>query len=613
MPLTGHCLCNAVTYSADVDQPLITAYDHCDDCQRQTGSTYSLVTVVPKAKLTIKGPVKTWSGKGSSGKAVHRLFCPECGSPIAHDPDAAPEIIALKAGTLDMELKKNLKPVDPEHGLYPITQMVSSRQHQSCRPAHSLSTTRAPISTTRSPSTAMQCGQQISRASAPRLRAQTEQTKLPTDCESMTQACKTPRWWSLLSASRELAAAVMLALAVLTMPYISSDHERGHLLFRGYTLEQLRDADFEGMFHLLVWGTYPTTHQRAELSRTLAQHMQEIPDSVHKTIQNLPYGLLTFILIPCTAYANPYLSSVPESIPASSDASLYQKNIDTADHMILKTTAAYAVVFAVVHCHRKGILWQPASPNQTYYENLFTMSCLLDQTTQRPDPVRLACFRRFAMLNADHGMALSVFSTLVTASSLTDPVSCLMSAVSAAHGPLHFGATESAQRALREIGDPSRVPAFIEEVKAGKRKLFGYGHRSYKGTDPRVHPIRNILKDLAPEPSPLFKIAEAIEMAASRDEYFLSRGLYPNADFYGNFVFTGMFVDPHIEGVVSDVQEEIWLMFCIVGSSLRSSQRLCSRIGSWESWPIGVNTWVRTPHGMNRPQGSVTSLLTMCN
>lgn len=71
----------------------------------------ALVAVVPKDKLTIKGPIKKWSGTGSSGKAVHRLFCSECGSPIAHDPDAAPEIIALKAGTLDAEIKKNLKPV----------------------------------------------------------------------------------------------------------------------------------------------------------------------------------------------------------------------------------------------------------------------------------------------------------------------------------------------------------------------------------------------------------------------------------------------------------------------------------------------------------------------
>lgn len=140
MPLSGHCLCKAVTYTVDIDAPLIVGYDHCDDCQRQSGSTYcrcspwlpppsppqfelskavpwlltfptALVAVVPKDKLTVKGPIKKWSGTGSSGHAVHRLFCSDCGSPIAHDPDAAPEIIALKAGTFDTEIKKNLKPV----------------------------------------------------------------------------------------------------------------------------------------------------------------------------------------------------------------------------------------------------------------------------------------------------------------------------------------------------------------------------------------------------------------------------------------------------------------------------------------------------------------------
>ena len=70
----------------------------------------ALVAVVPKDKLTLNGPTKSWAGKGSSGKDVHRIFCSECGSPIAHDPDAAPEIIALKAGTLDTEIKKTLKP-----------------------------------------------------------------------------------------------------------------------------------------------------------------------------------------------------------------------------------------------------------------------------------------------------------------------------------------------------------------------------------------------------------------------------------------------------------------------------------------------------------------------
>ncbi|PHH79248.1 hypothetical protein CDD80_5332 [Ophiocordyceps camponoti-rufipedis] len=110
MPLTGHCLCKAVTYTVDVDEPIMTGYDHCDDCQRQSGSTYSLVSVVPRDKLTIKGNVKRWAGKGSSGKAVYRVFCPECGSPIAHEPDANMAISALKSGTLDSEIKKKLKP-----------------------------------------------------------------------------------------------------------------------------------------------------------------------------------------------------------------------------------------------------------------------------------------------------------------------------------------------------------------------------------------------------------------------------------------------------------------------------------------------------------------------
>jgi len=110
MVLKGHCLCKAVTYSVDMDAPLLTGYDHCDDCQRQCGSTYSLVCVVLKDKLTINGPTKSWAGLGSSGKAVHRIFCSECGSPIAHDPDSAPEIIAIKGGTLDTEIKKTLKP-----------------------------------------------------------------------------------------------------------------------------------------------------------------------------------------------------------------------------------------------------------------------------------------------------------------------------------------------------------------------------------------------------------------------------------------------------------------------------------------------------------------------
>ncbi|KAI2606371.1 DUF636 domain protein [Hypoxylon fragiforme] len=109
MGLSGHCLCGAVKYTVDAE-PIIVGYDHCDDCQRQSGSTYSLVVVVPKDKLTITGTTKSFAKNGTSGQPVHRIFCPECGSPIAHDPEAAPPIIALKGGTLSEADKKALKP-----------------------------------------------------------------------------------------------------------------------------------------------------------------------------------------------------------------------------------------------------------------------------------------------------------------------------------------------------------------------------------------------------------------------------------------------------------------------------------------------------------------------
>jgi len=109
MGFTGHCLCGAVTYTIDAEKPILTGYDHCDACQRQTGSTYSLVTVFPTSSVKISGPLKSYAGKADSGNTVQRMFCGTCGSPIAHEPEGA-GITAIKAGTLDMKYKMELKP-----------------------------------------------------------------------------------------------------------------------------------------------------------------------------------------------------------------------------------------------------------------------------------------------------------------------------------------------------------------------------------------------------------------------------------------------------------------------------------------------------------------------
>ncbi|CEL04576.1 Putative Citrate synthase [Aspergillus calidoustus] len=315
-----------------------------------------------------------------------------------------------------------------------------------------------------------------------------------------------------------------------------SDHEGGLILFRGYSLEEMWNSDFEDMLHLLVWGLYPTAAQRERLRRDLAKHMLAVPDSVQHAIHAMPATAppLSLMIMGLSAY----LATMPYSVPASEDPRLYQGNAEDLDLAILRTVAGYAVVFGSVASHRKGLKFSPPTLENTYCQNLFIMSGLIDPATGFPNPLKVSCFRRFAMLNSEHGMALTVFSALVTASALADPISCLITSIASAWGPLHFGATEAGYHALQEVGSVDRVPAFLEEVKQGHRKLFGYGHRSYKTIDPRVRPIQSILNDLPP--TNLLKLAEVIEQAASKDDYFRRRGLYPNADFYGHFVFTGI-------------------------------------------------------------------------
>ena len=236
-----------------------------------------------------------------------------------------------------------------------------------------------------------------------------------------------------------------------------------------------------------------------------------------------------------------YMGCDPASIPAFNGGNIYHGNAKIADEGVINTVAGYAVAVGLAASHRKGIKFIPAAAQNTYYENLFVMMGMVNSSTGRPDFLHLSCFRRFAVLNADHGMTLSTFVLLATASSLADPMSCLISSIAAACGPLHFGAPEAACRTLEQIGSPENVPSFIEEVKKGERRLFGFGHRIYKAVDPRLGPIKDLLTELdAAAANPMLKVAQEIEKVASADEYFKTRHLNANADFYGHFVFTSM-------------------------------------------------------------------------
>jgi citrate synthase len=231
-----------------------------------------------------------------------------------------------------------------------------------------------------------------------------------------------------------------------------------------------------------------------------------------------------------------YIGSDTESIPAFKGGNIYHGNPEKIDQAIIKTVAAYGVCVGLAASHRKGIKFTPASPDKSYFENIFTMMGNVNPSTGQPDPLILSCFQRAAVVNSDHGMTQSTFVFLATASSLPDPISCLISALAAAYGPLHFGATESAYKVIEKVSRPENVPALIDEVKRGEQRLFGYGHRQ-KTIDARLPFIKKLVKEMDIASNPLLKVADEIDRIAGNDKYFTKRGLNANADFYGVFFY----------------------------------------------------------------------------
>jgi citrate synthase len=195
---------------------------------------------------------------------------------------------------------------------------------------------------------------------------------------------------------------------------------------------------------------------------------------------------------------------------------------------------------------------------------------MLFKTTEvryEPNPVLERALEVLFILHADHEQNCSTNAVRSVGSSQVDPYSAVAGGVAALYGPLHGGANEAVLRMLREIGTTARIPEFIRDVKGGKAKLMGFGHRVYKNYDPRA----TILKQMADEvfavtrPSPLQPVALELERIALQDEYFVTRKLYPNVDSYSGLIYQAMgfpvemfpvlFAIPRMSGWLAQWQE----------------------------------------------------------
>ena len=177
-------------------------------------------------------------------------------------------------------------------------------------------------------------------------------------------------------------------------------------------------------------------------------------------------------------------------IPAYMGKNIYQGNLELVDKLLIRVLSALGTVVALAYCRLTERTFTPADPNGSFVQNMLIMMGFVEKDTGQPNPKHIDCLEQLWVLYADHELTNSTAAFLHVASTLADPFTCSIASIAAAYGPLHGGAIETAFKTIRDVGKPENVPQLIEDVKAKKFRLFGYGHRIYKTVDPRSVFIR---------------------------------------------------------------------------------------------------------------------------
>jgi citrate synthase len=310
------------------------------------------------------------------------------------------------------------------------------------------------------------------------------------------------------------------------------DGNAGVLLYRGYPIEQLAEhSDFLETAYLILFGELPTDAQHERWKRDITQHTM-LHTNISKLMEGFQYD------------AHPmgmFISTVGALSTFYTDA----KDIFSAESRRLQTIRLIAkvpTIAAYAFRHSIGRPYNLPDNDLSYAGNFLNMLFRMTEMKYTVNPVLERALDVLFILHADHEQNCSTSTMRNIGSSQADPYSSLAGAAAALYGPLHGGANEAVLRMLAEIGSLNNVPAFIKRVKGGDGRLMGFGHRVYKSYDPRAKIIKRIA-DLVFDvtgKNPLLQIALELERIALEDEYFVSRKLYPNVDFYSGLIYQAM-------------------------------------------------------------------------
>jgi citrate synthase len=335
------------------------------------------------------------------------------------------------------------------------------------------------------------------------------------------------------------------------------DGDEGILQYRGYRVEDLAEhSTYLETAYLLLNGELPTAGQLAAWEQTITEHRQ-LPDKLRILLNGFPYDAhpMSMLMASTAAFFTFYPDSQDYTDPESralNIARLIGK---------MPTLAAF--------CYRKGKAKPYVDPDDSYgyCHNFLAMLFKQAERKYAADPRLIRAMEVLFILHADHEQNCSTNAVRSVASSGNDLYTCISAGVGALHGPLHGGANEAVLKMLREIGSLDNVPDFIAAVKRGERRMMGFGHRVYKNYDPRAKIIRQAVEDVFDITgiNPLLRVAQELEKIALNDEYFASRKLYPNVDFYSGLIyealgfppemFTVLFAIPRTAGWLAQYQE----------------------------------------------------------
>eukprot|EP01117_Protostelium_nocturnum_P019151 TRINITY_DN821_c0_g1_i1.p1 TRINITY_DN821_c0_g1~~TRINITY_DN821_c0_g1_i1.p1 ORF type:complete len:507 (-),score=180.22 TRINITY_DN821_c0_g1_i1:109-1596(-) len=327
------------------------------------------------------------------------------------------------------------------------------------------------------------------------------------------------------------------ASATSRITYIDGD--KGILLYRGYPIEQLAESsNFMEVAFLLINGHLPTKTQNETWRKHIMTHTF-IHENLISLMQNFRYDAhpMGMLVSSVAALATFY----PEANPALRGEGVY-KDRTLRNKQIYRIIGKITTIAACAYRHRIGRPYNQPSDQLDFTANFLYMLDHLSESSFKPHPKLVHALDVLFILHADHEMNCSTAAVRHVASAGTDPYTAISAAASALYGPLHGGANEAVLRMLEEIGTVDKIPQFIEDVKNRKKKLMGFGHRVYKNYDPRAKIIRRIAYEVfdVVGREPLIEVATALEQIALKDEYFVSRKLYPNVDFYSGLIYKAM-------------------------------------------------------------------------